>query len=56
MEAMGWLAKPQSYVPDLIMLDIVLPKLDGYEVARRLKAKPQFSNTVIVVFTSRDKV
>ncbi len=56
IEAMGWLAKHQSYVPDLIMLDIVLPKLDGYEVARRLKAKPQFSNTVIVMLTSRDSV
>jgi DNA-binding response OmpR family regulator len=28
--------------------------MDGYEVARRLKIKPQFSNTVIVMLSRRD--
>ena len=41
-------------IPDLIILDIGLPKMDGYEFARRLKTKPQFNNTVIVMLTSRD--
>jgi twitching motility two-component system response regulator PilG len=43
-------------IPDLIILDIGLPRMDGYEFARRLKAKPQFNNTVIVMLTSRDGV
>src|SRR5439155_16510776 len=41
-------------IPDLVILDIGLPKMDGYEFARRLKTKPQFNNTVIVMLTSRD--
>jgi len=37
-------------------LDIGLPKLDGYEVARCLKNRPQFSKTVIAMLTRRDGV
>jgi twitching motility two-component system response regulator PilG len=54
VEAMRWLMEPTSRVPDLVLLDIGLPKMDGYEVARRLKVKPQFSNTVIVMLSRRD--
>lgn len=54
--AMRWLTEPQARVPDLVVLDIGLPKMDGYEVARRLKNKPQFSNTVIVMLSRRDGV
>jgi DNA-binding response OmpR family regulator len=43
-------------IPDLVILDIGLPRMDGYEFARRLKTKPQFNNTVIVMLTSRDGV
>ena len=43
-------------IPDLVILDIGLPKMDGYEFARRLRTKPQFNNTVIVMLTSRDRV
>ncbi|GCE10833.1 response regulator [Tengunoibacter tsumagoiensis] len=56
IEAMKWLAEPQARVPDLVVLDIGLPKMDGYEVARRLKSKPQFNNTVIVMLSRRDGV
>jgi twitching motility two-component system response regulator PilG len=56
VEAMRWLMEPQSRVPDLVLLDIGLPKMDGYEVARRLKSKPQFGNTVIVMLSRRDGV
>jgi|SRR5947209_6092092 len=43
-------------IPDLIILDIGLPRMDGYEFARRLRTKPQFNNTVIIMLTSRDGV
>jgi len=43
-------------IPDLVILDIGLPKMDGYEFVRRLKAKPQFNNTIIIMLTSRDGV
>ncbi|GCE18912.1 response regulator [Dictyobacter kobayashii] len=54
VEAMRWLTEPEARIPDLVILDIGLPKMDGYEVARRLKTKPQFSNTVIVMLSRRD--
>jgi twitching motility two-component system response regulator PilG len=56
VEAMSWLTEPGSRIPDLVLLDIGLPKMDGYEVARRLKTKPQFANTVIVMLSRRDGV
>jgi DNA-binding response OmpR family regulator len=56
IEAMRWLAQPDAPVPDVITLDIGLPKLDGYEVARRLKAQPQFSQTVILMISRRDGI
>ncbi len=43
-------------IPDLIILDIGLPKMDGYEFARRLKSKPQFHNTIIIMLSARDGV
>lgn len=38
--------------PDLILLDIQLPGMDGYEVARRLRSMPALKNTPIVAVTS----
>ena len=38
--------------PDLILLDIQLPVMDGYEVARRLRSNPALSEIPIVAVTS----
>jgi two-component system cell cycle response regulator DivK len=38
--------------PDLILMDIQLPLLDGYEAARRIKANPALKSTPIIVVTS----
>lgn len=38
--------------PELILLDISIPKMDGYEVARRLKSLEEFSETPIVALTA----
>ncbi len=57
IEAMRWIANdPDAHAPDLVLLDIGLPKMDGYEVARRLKSKSLFSNTIIVMLSRRDGV
>ena len=44
--------KAVSEKPDLILLDISLPKLDGYEVAKRLKNMEEFKEIPIVAFTA----
>jgi DNA-binding response OmpR family regulator len=57
VEAMRWITNDsEARVPDLVLLDIGLPKMDGYEVARRLKAKPAFNNTIIIMLSKRDGV
>ena len=40
-----------AFVPDLVVLDLGLPKLDGLEVARRLRAE---DDTPILMLTARD--
>lgn len=42
-------------LPDLIILDIMLPKLSGYEVAQMIKASAKLRNIPIVFFSARDK-
>lgn len=42
--------------PDLILLDIQLPVMDGYAVAQNLRANPQLSSTPIVAVTSHAMV
>ncbi|MGB7340909.1 MAG: response regulator [Phototrophicaceae bacterium] len=39
-------------MPDLILMDINLPDIDGTEVTKRLKADPKFANTPIVALTA----
>lgn len=56
IEMMRWLTGPEGLVPDLVILDISLPKMDGYEVAWRLKAKPHFAHCIIVMLSRRDSV
>jgi CheY-like chemotaxis protein len=46
------LAAALAHLPDLILLDIQLPGMDGYETARRLRAEPALADTPIVALTS----
>ncbi len=41
--------------PDLIILDIMMPKMDGIEVCRILRSKPQFEKTLITFLTAREE-
>jgi DNA-binding response OmpR family regulator len=47
------LEQAQMFMPDLVILDLGLPKLDGIEVARRLRAE---DDVPILVLTARDAV
>lgn len=39
--------------PDLVLCDVVMPDLDGYEVCRQLKADPQFCDIPLIFLTAR---
>lgn len=45
------LQRASQSVPDIILLDAVMPGMDGFEVARRLKAQPETSHIPIVFMT-----
>jgi len=47
------LNKARREKPDLIILDLMLPKLDGYKVCRMLKFDEKHKGIPIVMFTSR---
>ena len=49
-EALG---KAQQEKPDLIILDIMLPKINGYEICTILKREPSFKQIPIVMFTAK---
>ena len=42
--------------PDLILLDIMMPGLDGYEVCRQLKANPQTQDIPIIFLTAKSNI
>ena len=41
-----------AYQPDLIVLDVNMPKLNGYQVCRRLKRDPETAGIPIIMLTS----
>ena len=42
--------------PDLILLDVMLPKLDGYQTCAIIKRNPRFADTPVVMLSSKDGV
>jgi len=46
------LAKACSEIPDLILMDISLPFIDGYEVTRRVKANPRTRHIPVIALTA----
>jgi len=47
------LQKARSVKPDLIILDLMLPKIEGYKVCRMLKFDEKYKNIPIILFTAR---
>ena len=46
------LAQLAEHKPDLVLLDLHLPKLDGFEVCRRIKADPATRQTPVIMMTA----
>ena len=47
----GALAKLAEFKPDIVLLDIGLPDIDGYEIARRIRASPDQSHVRLIALT-----
>jgi CheY-like chemotaxis protein len=45
------LEEAHAFTPDAVVLDIGMPDMDGYEVARRLRADPEHARTLLIALT-----
>ena len=48
------IAKADEISPDLILLDIMMPGIDGWETLTRLKRNPATVDTPVIIFTARE--
>ncbi|MCK4831909.1 MAG: response regulator, partial [Anaerolineales bacterium] len=50
--AAAWELLQQSESPDLVVLDVLMPKMNGFEVCRRIRATPAIATLPIVILTA----
>lgn len=55
LDGMDGLRQAQLKTPDLIILDLMLPQMDGLEVCRRLRSDPVTSNVLILMLTAKSE-
>ena len=48
------LAKITEHLPDVIFVDIMMPRLDGYQTCALIKKNPRLSSTPVIMLSSRD--
>ena len=51
VDGLDALEKAAEFSPELILLDINMPGMTGYEVARALRTHPEFADTVLIALT-----
>jgi len=52
MEALG---KIEEHTPDIVLLDVMMPGMDGFEVCRRIKSNPKTAHIPVVMVTALDQ-
>ena len=50
------LSKVVDTRPDVIFVDVMMPRLDGYQTCALIKNNPEFKNTPVVMLTSKDSL
>lgn len=45
----------ESRVPDLVLLDVMLPRRDGYDVCRAIRANPAWRDVKVIMLTARGR-
>lgn len=50
------LAKVVDFMPDIIFIDVMMPRLDGYQTCALIKQNPKFRHIPVIMLTSKDGV
>ncbi len=53
VEVFDWLRTAETAIPALMFVDIGLPRMDGYTLIQRLRARPALAQTVFIIISSR---
>jgi DNA-binding response OmpR family regulator len=49
------LAELERGVPDLVLLDVMMPRRDGFEVCQKIRANPQWKTVRVIMLTARGR-
>jgi len=50
------LQKIREFRPDVLLLDVMMPEINGYDVCRTIKNDPDLRNTYVIMLTARGQV
>ncbi len=45
----------QNHLPDVVLLDIMMPDVDGYEICRFIKSNPETENSKVIFISAKSK-
>jgi two-component system cell cycle response regulator len=56
VDGLDAMAQAERFNPDLILLDVMMPKMSGFEVCQKIKQNPDLRDTVIIMVTALHEV
>ncbi|RPI71194.1 MAG: response regulator [Desulfobacteraceae bacterium] len=49
------LVKMEQQVFDLVLIDVIMPEMDGYELCRRIRLRPEYAETPVIFLTAKSR-
>lgn len=49
------LKRVESFAPDLVLLDVMIPRISGYEVCRRMRERPDWKHIKIIMLSAKGR-